>query len=113
MNMSVPSPTPGGQPGNMSNCLPPPTSNCSINANELLTEYSEEQEIQNQRCQQPFLQHGPYFDPQYRTPPPPSFDEQVIGKWHSTGHVPDPLIGTPLPQTTRIYRGSLGDNIIH
>ena len=103
MNMSVPSP--GGQPGNISNCPPPTT--CSINANELqLSEYSEDHEIQN-RCQQ-FLQHGSYYDPQYHTPPPPSFDEQVLGKWHSTGHVPDPLMGTPLPQTTRIYRGSLG-----
>ena len=102
MNMSdVPSPTPGGQPNNDMSICPPP------NTSELLAEYSDKQDIQA-RCQ-PYLQHGPYFDPQYSTPPPPpSFDEQIMGKWHSTGHVPDPFIGTPLPQTTRIYRGSLG-----
>ena len=102
MNSSVPSSCPDGQAGNMSSCPPPP-----INANEFLTEYSEDHDIQN-RCQQ-FLQQAPYYDAQYRTPPPPSFDEQVLGKWHSTGHVPDPLMGAPLPQTTRIYRGSLGN----
>ena len=102
MNMSGPSPTPGGQPGDMSN-RPPLQSTCSINANELLNGFPEEQELFHNQ----FLQHGPYYDTQYRTPPPPSFDEQVMGKWHSTGHVPDPLICTPLPQT-RIYRGSLG-----
>ena len=103
MNMSAPSSSPIGEPGNVSNFTP---KTCTINPNKLLSEYSEDQEMQNRSQQN--LQYGPYYDLQYHTPPPPSFDEQVLGKWHSTGHVADPLSGNPLPQTTRIYRGSLG-----
>ena len=78
------------------------------NRNQLLpSDYINQQEVEN--CnQQQILSHGPFYDPQYRTPPPPSFDEQFLGKWHSTGHVPDPMMGTSMPQSTRIYRGSLG-----